>query len=476
MTTTHEPGPVKESAPRSRRSTPAWAAVLAASVGQFLVVLDISVVNVALPDMRAGLGLGATGLQWVVNAYSLAFAGFLLLGGRAADLFGRRRVFITGLGIFTLASLAGGLAQDAGTLIAARAAQGLGAAVLAPVTLSLITSTFPAGPARTRAIATWTAVGTAGGAAGGLVGGLLTDYLNWRWVLLINVPVGIVVTAIAAGWLRDERTTAGRPRLDVPGAILVTAGVAALNFGITRTETHGWTSADSLVPLLAGLAALTAFVAVEARSAQPLVPLRLFRLRSVAVGNLATLVSMLGGFALWYFLSLYMQNVLDYSAVRTGVSFLPHTAGIIIGSKLAPALMARMDARLPAGLGGLLAAGGFAWQSAVLHEDGTFLGSILGPGVTMAIGFGLLMTPLVEASTTGASAEEAGAVAGIVNTSRTIGGAIGLTVLATAAARSGSDLADGYATAFLVAAVITAIGTALVALLPRPERTGSPAA
>ncbi|KAB2346203.1 DHA2 family efflux MFS transporter permease subunit [Actinomadura rudentiformis] len=451
-----------------RPSTPAWAALLAASIGQFLVVLDISVVNVALPGMRSGLGLGATGLQWVVNAYSLTFAGFLLLGGRAADLFGRKRIFIVGLGVFTVASLAGGLAPDGGTLIAARAAQGLGAAILAPVTLSLITSTFPAGPARTKAIATWTAVGTAGGAAGGLVGGLLTDYLDWRWVLLINVPIGIVVTVIAAVWLRDERDTTGRPRLDLPGAALVTAGVALLNFGITRTETYGWTSTDSLVPLIAGLVTLAAFVAVEARTPQPLVPLRLFRLRSVAVGNLATMVSMLGGFALWYFLSLYMQNVLHYSAVRTGLSFLPHTIGIIVGSKLAPTLMNRMDTRLLAAFGGLLAAGGFAWQSAVLHADGTFLGSILGPGVTMAVGFGLLMTPLVEASTAGASAAEAGAVAGIVNTSRTIGGAIGLTILATAAAESGSDLAAGYATAFLVAAIITAAGTALVAFLPRP--------
>ncbi|KAB2388443.1 MFS transporter [Actinomadura montaniterrae] len=469
MTTIHEGGAV-QAADRRAGGTPPWAALLAASIGQFLVVLDISVVNVALPGMRAGLGLGATSLQWVVNAYSLAFAGFLLLGGRAADLFGRKRVFITGLGLFTAASLAGGLAQDAGMLIGARAVQGLGAAILAPVTLSLITGTFPEGPARTKAIAMWTAVGTAGGATGGLVGGLLTDYLSWRWVLLINVPIGAAVAVVAARWLREEGAAAARQRLDVPGAVLVTGGVGLLAFGIGRTEHHGWTSADSLVPLLAGLVLLALFVAVEARTAQPLVQLRLFRLRSVAVGNLATLVSTMAGFALWYFLSLYMQNVLHYSAVRTGVSFLPHTAGIILGSKLAPTLMARMDARLLAAGGGLMAAAGFAWQSAVLDAGGTFAGSILGPGIVMATGFGLLMTPLVEASTAGADRAEAGAVAGVVNTSRTIGGAIGLTILATAAARSGSDLADGYATAFLIAAVITAAGTALVAFLPRTRR------
>ncbi|NKZ02859.1 MFS transporter [Actinomadura latina] len=455
-----------QDAARPAGRTPGWAALLAASIGQFLVVLDVSVVNVALPHMREGLGLGTTGLQWVVNAYSLTFAGFLLLGGRAADLYGRKRVFLTGLGLVVVASLAGGFAQDGAMLIGARAVQGLGAAILAPVTLSLVTATFPAGPARTKAIATWTAVGTAGGATGGLVGGLLTDYLGWRWVLLINVPVGVGVAVVAARRLRDDRHPEGRARLDVPGAVLVTAGVGLLAFGIGQTQDHGWTS---LIPLAAGLALLGLFVGVEARTRHPLVPLRLFRLRSVAVGNIATLVLMTAGFALWYFLSLYMQNVLHYSAVRTGLSFLPHTVGIILGSRLAPALMARMDARILAGAGGLLAAAGFAWQSAVLDAGGTFLGSILGPGATMALGFGLLMTPLVEASTSGADDSEAGTVAGVVNTSRVIGGAIGLTVLGTAAAAS-SDLADGYATAFLVAAAITAAGTALVAFLPRPRR------
>ncbi|MGP4024026.1 DHA2 family efflux MFS transporter permease subunit [Actinomadura sp. 3N407] len=462
MTTTYEPEAAGKAPARS--STPGWAALLAASIGQFLVVLDISVVNVALPEMRTSLGFGATGLQWVVNAYSLTFAGFLLLGGRAADLFGRKRVFLVGLGLFTVASLAGGFAQGGSMLIGARAVQGLGAAILAPVTLSLVTATFPAGPARTKAIAMWTAVGTAGGATGGLVGGLLTDYLSWRWVFLINVPVGLVVAVIAARWLRHGRDTGGRARLDLPGAVLVTGGVGLLAFGIGRIETHGWTS---LVPLTGGLALLAAFVAVEARSSHPLVRLRLFQLRSVAVGNLATLVITMGGFALWYFLSLYMQNVLEYSAVRTGLSFLPHTAGIIIGSRLAPLLMERMDARFLAGAGGLLAAAGFAWQSVVLDADGTFLGSVFGPGAAMALGFGLLMTPLVEASTRGAPDDEAGAVAGVVNTSRTIGGAIGLTVLGAAAAASGPELVDGYATAFLVAALITAAGTALVPFLPR---------
>ncbi|HEX6447177.1 MAG TPA: DHA2 family efflux MFS transporter permease subunit [Streptosporangiales bacterium] len=454
-----------------RRAPAAWAVVLAASVGQFLVVLDISVVNVALPSIRSGLGLGADGLQWVVNAYSLAFAGFLLLGGRAADLFGRKRVFVTGLGVFAVASLVGGLAPSGWMLVTGRALQGFGAAILAPVTLSLLTSTFPDGPARTKAIAAWTAVGTAGGAVGGLIGGLLTEYVSWRWVLLVNVPVGLVVTLVAARWLRNERDER-RPRLDVPGALLVTGGVALLDFGIGQSQTHGWFALRSLGSITAGLVALGAFVAVEARTREPLVPLRLFRQRSVAVGNLATLVATSGGFALWYLLSLYMQTVLHYGPVRTGLAFLPHTTGIIVGSRLAPTVIARLGARPAAALGGVLAAAGFAWQSTVL-ADGTFLGTILGPGFIMCLGFGLLMTPLVEAATAGSTADTAGAVAGVVNTSRTIGGAVGLTVLATtAAASAGAGAADGYPAAFRLAAAVTLAGTALVALLPRVRRHG----
>ncbi|WP_428814642.1 MFS transporter [Streptomyces albus subsp. chlorinus] len=459
-------------------SVRAWAVVLASSIGQFLVVLDVSVVNVALPSMREGLSLSGTALQWVVNAYALTFAGFLLLGGRAADLFGRKPVYLVGLGLFTAASLAGGLAQDAEMLIAARAVQGIGAAVLAPVTLSLLTSTFPEGPARTRAIATWAAVGTAGGAAGGLVGGLLTDLLSWRWVLLINVPVGVLVVAVVVLGLRERHEPTGRRGLDLPGAALVTVGVAALAYGTGRTESHSWGSAQVLVPLVGGLAALAAFLLVEARTAEPLVPLRLFRLRAVAAGNAVTFVAMTGGFAMWYFLSLHMQNVLGYSAVRAGVSFLPHTAGVIAGSKAAPRLMARFGTRTMVAAGGVVTTVGFAWQGFVLTADGTFLGTILGPGILMATGIGLLMTPLTDAATTGAAAREAGVVAGLVSTSRQIGGALGLAVLgavavsATAAhgaAPSRGQLADGYAAAYLAAAALTAVSVLLVGLLPRTD-------
>ncbi|MBL1101555.1 MFS transporter [Streptomyces coffeae] len=456
---------------------PLWAVLLAACSGQFLVVLDVSVVNVALPSMRSDLGLGETGLQWVVNAYVLTFAGFLLLGGRAADLFGRKRVFLVGLGLFTAASLAGGLAQEPWQLIAARAVQGVGAAVLSPATLTILTTTFPHGAARTRAIGTWTAVGAGGGAAGALVGGLLTEYLSWRWVLLVNVPVGALVLVAATLWLTESRSGAVR-RLDVPGAVLATAGLSSLAYGIVQTESHGWATGASLVPLLGGLAVLGVFLAVEARTKAPLMPLRLFRIRAVSAANAVMLVCGGAMFAMWYFMSLYLQNVLHYSPVKAGLAFLPHSLSIVLGSKLAPRLMARFDGKALALAGGSLAAVGYAWQSR-MDADGTFLSAVLGPGVAMSLGAGLLMTPLAAAATSGAAQSEAGLVSGLVNTSRQIGGALGLTVLATIAAerissaRGDGDtaetaLATGYAQVFTVATGIIVAAVVLMALtLPR---------
>lgn len=468
MATTDDAPPATKVAPPPTGGRP-WLIALASCLGYFLVVLDISVVNVALPSIADALDLGASGLQWVVNAYAVTFAGFLLLGGRAADLFGRKRIYLGGLGLFTVASLVGGLAQDGGSLIAARAGQGVGAAVLAPVTLSLITATYPEGPARTRAVSAWTTVGVAGGAAGGLIGGVLTDYLSWRWVLLINVPLGLVVGALVLLGLREPQRSAARSRLDVPGAVLVTVGVAALAYGIGRTEHDGWTAAGALVPLVGGLVALVAFVSVEARSNQPLVPLRLFRIRGVAVGNLVSLVSMIGGFALWYFLTLYMQNVMGYGAARTGVAFLPHCLAITVAAQLAPGLITRFGSRTTTVVGGVLVGAGFLWQGAVMDADGTFLSSVLGPGLVMSVGLGLMMTPLTVISTTGADEADAGALAGVVNTSRQIGCVLGLSVLsAVATAEAGSaGLAAGYARAFLVAGVITIGAMVLVPLLPR---------
>ncbi|HEX5568235.1 MAG TPA: MFS transporter [Streptomyces sp.] len=465
-----------------------WVVVLAACAGQFLVVLDISVVNVALPSIRAELGMDAAGLQWVVNAYTLTFAGFLLLGGRAGDLFGRKRMFLAGLGLFTVASLAAGLAQQPWQLLAARAVQGVGAAVLAPSTLTLLTTSVPEGAARARAIGTWTAVGAGGGAAGGFIGGVLTEALSWRWVLLVNVPIGALVLVAVAFRLADDRAAGeadrgagdrGRQppaedtrRLDVPGAVLVTGGLASVAYGIVQTEAAGWTAAATLVPLLGGLALLAVFVAVEARTRAPLMPLRLFRLPSVSGANAAMFVCGAAMVSSWYFMSLYMQNVLGFTALQAGLGFIPHSLSIVTGSKLAPRLMPLLGTRNTALVGVVLATAGFLWQSG-MDADGGYLGSVLGPGLVMMFGNGLMSTPLASLATSGAPREDAGVVSAVMNTSRTMGGTLGLAVLSTiASSRITGDtphaLAPGYALAFRTGSAAL-VGCLLLILLTLPR-------
>ncbi|MER7046665.1 MFS transporter [Streptomyces jumonjinensis] len=459
------------------RPTRTWLVIAAACAGQFLVVLDVSVVNVALPSMRADLGLSTTGLQWVLNAYSIAFAGFMLLGGRAADIFGRKRTFLFGLGLFTAASLAGGLAQEGWELLVARAVQGLGAAVLAPATLTIVTAAVPPGPARTRAIGTWSAVGAAGGAAGGFVGGLLTDLLNWRWVLLINVPIGALVLLGAALWLTESRNGAAR-RLDLPGAVLVTGGLAAFAYGIVQTEESGWTAAATLLPLLGGLALLGLFTLVEARTAAPLMPLKLFRSRAVSAANVTMSLCGSASFAMWFFMTVYAQNVLGYTPLEAGLALIPSSVSVLLGSTLAPRLMARAGAVNVAAAGALMAAAGFGWQS-LMTVDGGYLATILGPGVLMMMGIGLAATPLAVLATSGADPGDAGLVSGMINTSRTMGGALGLAVLSTVAASrtAGSadpaDLVAGYALAFRVGTGLL-LACAVLSLLWLPRCAEQP--
>ncbi|MFE1838845.1 DHA2 family efflux MFS transporter permease subunit [Streptomyces sviceus] len=476
MTTMLEAAETARSSRRPRRprsAPPAWLVVALACAGQFLVVLDVSVVNVALPSVRAALGMSGTGLQWVVNAYSIAFAGFMLLGGRAGDLYGRKRMFLVGLGLFTAASLGGGLAQQGGELLAARAVQGLGAAVLAPATLTIVTSAVAEGPARARAIATWTAVGAGGGAAGGFFGGLLVDTLSWRWVLLINVPVGAVVLLGSLLWLTESRSGAGR-RLDLPGALLVTGGLAVLAYGISQTEAEGWTAAATLVPLAVGLALVAAFLVVESRTAVPLMPLGLLRVRAVASANAAMFLSGAALFCTWYFITLYAQNVLGYSPLEAGLSMLPSSLAIVLGSKLAPRLMRGLGARRVAALGTLVALTGYGWQS-TMTADGGYVTSIMGPGILMMLGAGLASTPLAALATSGAAPGEAGLVSGLVNTSRTMGGSLGLAVLSTlAAARTaGADspeaLTEGYALAFRVGTGVL-VGALVLMLVWLPRK------
>lgn len=425
--------------------TPRHRLVLAlACTAQFMVVLDVSVVNVALPSVQADLAIVPADLQWIVNAYALTFGGLLLLGGRLADLYGLRRTVIAGLALFTLASLAGGLAEDPWTLIAARAFQGAGAAVLAPATLTMLTTTFDE-DLRPRVLAAWTAMGLAGGTAGNLIGGVLTDALSWRWVLLINVPVGAL--ALLPTRLLANVRSKGR-RLDVPGATLATAGVAALTYGITRD----WNAPA----LTCGIAALVAFTVLQSRSRTPLLPLRLLRIRTVAVGNVTMLLAGACLNPMWFFLTLSMQNVLHYSPLQTGLAFLPHTLlTMAVALHVTPRLMERAAGRTLIVTGALIAAAGFLWQSRLAPGDG-YLTGILGPAVLISAGAGLLNTPLTNAVTTGVPDHDAGAASGLMNTTKQTGAALGLAALVTLTTTNGH--AFTAIAILLVAAALTACG------------------
>ncbi|MBO0692800.1 MAG: MFS transporter, partial [Acidimicrobiaceae bacterium] len=465
--------------PRTRRA-PDWLILTIACVAQFMVVLDVSVVNVALPSIRSHLHYSPTGLQWVVNAYVLTFAGFLLLGGRVADLLGSRRVFVFGLGVFSLASLVGGFSTSPGMLTAARAVQGLGGAVLAPVTLTVIMTTFPEGPARTRALGAWSAVAGGGGGVGVLLGGILTTYLSWRWVLFINVPIGLVLGVAAGRYLSNWR----RPspgQLDVAGAVTVTAGLAALVYAIVGTDTHPWGSAHTLGFLAAAAVLIGAFLAIEARFAgTPLMPLRLFRSRSLSAANSTQLLFGGAFFAMWYFVSLYLQDVHGYDALTSGLAFFPMCVGIVVGARITIKLVSRFGPRSVLLFGLPLCAIGFLWFSRLRVASG-YLSGVFGPGVLISLGLGLCVTPIAAAATSGVAEHEAGLASGVVTTSRQVGGSIGLAVLATLATLHTDDLmrvgrasipalAAGYDRAFLVSAGFILAATACAALIPARRR------
>ncbi|RJL36181.1 MFS transporter [Bailinhaonella thermotolerans] len=428
-----------------------------------MVVLDVSVVNVALPSIQHALAFDARHLAWVANAYTLAFGGLLLLGGRLADLYGHRRVFTAGLALFTAASLAGGLAGTPAWLLAARAAQGVGAAILAPATLTILTSAFPEGPRRTRAIAVWTAVGLAGGTAGNLVGGALTEYLSWRAILLANVPIGVACLAASRRLAPGPARRGGR-RLDVLGAALATGGLAALACGLS--------GAPAAVP--AGLALLGLFALAEARVARsPLIPPALVRPRAIWLGNAAMLLAGACLNPMWYFLTLSLQNVLGYGPLATGLAFLPHTLlTLAVGLRLTPWLMRRADDRVLVAAGALIAAAGFVWQ-ARLAPGQDYLTGVLGPAVLISLGAGLLNTPLTVTVTSGVAPEDAGAASGLMNTAKQIGGALGLAALATlSTAPDGGPAparvpAAGHGPAFTAIAAALAAVALLALALPR---------
>jgi EmrB/QacA subfamily drug resistance transporter len=456
-----------------------------ACVAQFMVVLDVSIVNVALPSIGRDLSFSATGLQWVVNAYVLTFAGFLLLGGRAADLFGRRRVYLFGLGLFTVASLAGGLAQGSGWLIAARAVQGVGGAFLSPATLTIIVTTFSGAPLA-KALGVWSAVAGAGGAAGSILGGILTAEASWRWVLFVNIPIGIAATMAALRYLTEAKR-AGREhstRMDVGGAISVTAGLGALVYAIVGTDSHAWGSTYtlSILAVAAGLLAIFTFIEIKV-ARTPLVPFRLFRSRSVSGSNLVGLVVGAAFFSMWYFLTLYLQNVLGFDALKAGLAFGPMAITIIIGAQISSRLLPAVGIRPLLQVGSALVFAGFTWL-AQIHHDSTYWIHVFGPGCVIALALGLLFTPLASGATSGVDANEAGLASGVLNTARQLGGSLGLAALATVAidrthaltrAGHGSvphavSLASGYARAFDVAAVLGLVAFVASFIVPSRSR------
>ncbi|MBX6749580.1 MAG: MFS transporter [Micromonosporaceae bacterium] len=460
----------------SRRPSPGLT-LAAVAVAQFLVSLDLSVVNVGLPQIGSSLGFSAVGLTWVIHAYALTFGGLLLLGGKAADAYGHKRVLLAGLSLFGLASLLGGFATEPGHLVAARAVQGIGAAALAPAALALLTMTFPSGRPRVRAFGVWSAMNAAGGALGVVAGGLLTEYASWRWVMFINAPMAAVTLALALRAVAADAPRARRGRPDVLGAVLVTAGMTTLVFGIVNTDRYSWASPVTGGTLLAAAVLLAAFVLVERTTArEPMLRLGLFANRSVAGANAYNLL--LGGAlaSAFYFGSLYLQRVLGTGAALTGIEFLPFALGVVVGSMLAIKLGYRLAPRTLLIVGGLLTAIGFAWFG-LIDADGTFVADVLGPSIIASIGFGLCLGPVVSTATVGVAPQETGTASGLLNSSRQIGASLGLAVLGTAAQhRTGQvltpeSLTDGYALGLNLCAALL-IGSVVIALtvLPRKRR------
>ncbi len=452
-------------------------ALMLLAMTQFVIVIDASIVNVALPSIGHALRFSHVDLSWVVNAYTLTFGGFLLLGGRLADLFGRRRMFTAGLVLFALASLAGGFAQSESWLIVARAVQGLGAAIVSPAALSIITTTFAEGAERNRALGVWGAVAGAGGAAGVLLGGILTSGLSWRWVLFVNVPIAIVCALLAPRLIRESRAEGDTRTFDLPGAIAVTAGLALLVYALVDAVNAGWGSTATLAKIGGAMVLLAAFVAIESRQRAPLMPFSIFRLRTLRGANTVALLVGMSLFSMFFFISLYMQEVLHFSALRTGLSYLPLAVGIIASAGGASFAVTRFGFK-PVLLTGLLfIAAGLLWFSRVHAPGGTFSGDVLGPSLLAAIGLGLSFVPVTIAAMTGTRPHEAGLASGLVNTAQQVGGALGLAILATVAnsrtkgvLHAGQHdaaiaLTKGFDRAFLVGAGFALIGAVLTVVL-----------
>ena len=439
---------------------------------QFLDFLDVSIVNVALPSIRHDLGFSAQSLQWVVSGYVLTYGGFLLLGGRAADLVGRRRILVSGLGLFALASLDAGLAQVEGLLVAARLAQGASAAMMSPAALSVLTTTFTEGRDRNLALGAWAAVPGLAAASGVVLSGVLTDGPGWRWIFFLNVPVALLAALGGLALLGGESRGRRRRSFDLTGAVLATAGMLLLIYALVRAPEIGWSATETMATLALAIAALAAFVANERHARSPLVPFSLFRIKGLAAANLTQLITFGGLYSMFFFLSLYMQSVLGYSPSHTGLAYLPLTAGFMLSAAIATPLVPRVGTKPVITAGALIAAGGLYFLARV-PVDGTFLGDLL-PGILIvALGAGSVFTGVTTAATDGVPAEHAGVASGLLNASMQFGGALGLAVLSGVATdRTGAVLGSGsslpvaltagFQRAFLIGALIV-LAAALVA-------------
>lgn len=471
----------------ARRVNP-WLVLVIVALGQFMVVLDATVVNVALPSIQRSLHFSTGSLEWVINAYALTFGGFLLLGGRAGDLFGRRRLFVLGLVLFSTASLVNGLAQSATMLVIGRGVQGIGGALVSPAALSVLTTSFAEGRERARALGVWSAVAVGGSAVGLLVGGVLTQLASWQWVFFVNVPVGALTLLLAFRFVPESRAEGAEGRMDLAGAVSVTAGLMLLVYAIVNAQSWGWTSGATVGLGTAALAILAGFTVLQSRRRHPLVRLGILRLRTVSAGNAVMLLVAAGMFALFFFASIYVQEVQGYTPLRAGLAFLPMTGMIIAGAGIAQAVVRRIGVRALTMTGlALAAAGQLVLISLPVHAS--YAANLLPGLLVMSLGMGLTFVPVTLLATSRVEARDAGLASGLLNTAQQVGGALGLAVLSTLAVnataavlaahagaaspllRAGA-LVDGFHVAFLVGGVLMAAGVPLVAALVRRTDAG----
>jgi EmrB/QacA subfamily drug resistance transporter len=462
-----------------------WLALALLSVVQFMVVLDIAIVNVALPSIQDDLGFSQENLQWVISAYALVFGGFLLLGGRAADLLGRRRLFLIALVVFTLSSLLAGLAWSEASLIGARALQGLGAAIITPAALSILSTTFTEGRERNIALGVWGAVGGFGAAAGVLMGGILTDALSWEWIFFVNIPVGIAAFALTPLLLTESRD-ARVNRFDLPGAVLVTAGLSGVVYAITQAGQEGWLAGETLAFFAVSLTLLAAFVVWELRHPEPLMRFGILQIRTVSGANAAGFIMGTAMFAMFLMLTLYMQQVLGYSAMKTGVAYLAVAGTAIVWSAVAAQLVTRVGVKPVLVIGMTTLTAGLVYFTQV-SVGGSYLSDLLPGFLLIAIGIGFSFVPISIAALAGVQAAEAGLASGLINTSQQIGGALGIAALSTIATSRTDDalasgtalpsaLVDGFQGAFIAGVGIAAIGiVAALLLIRRDELEQAPA-